>query len=86
MSRGASAVAPLLAGAPASSVNLDDLDTDWRPLAEVLLDAPDRGAVLEADLVKRPDGHQCWAELGSEPCLSQRSAATCAATQVPVPA
>jgi len=63
MSRGARAVARLLAGAPATSVNLDDLDADWRPLAEVLLDAPDRGAALEAALAQRPDGHQRWAEL-----------------------
>src|ERR687884_426442 len=63
MSRGARTVARLLAGAPASSVDLDDLDPDWRPLAEVLLDAPDRGAALEAALAQRPDGHQRWAEL-----------------------
>src|SRR5919199_5638859 len=63
MSRGARAVARLLAGAPATSVNLDDLDVDWRPLAEVLLDAPDRGAVLEAALAQRSDGKQRWAEL-----------------------
>src|SRR5919199_1437259 len=63
MSRGARAVARLLAGVPATSVNLDDLDADWRPLAEVLLDAPDRGAALEAALAQRPDGQQRWAEL-----------------------
>jgi hypothetical protein len=63
MSRGAHAVARLLAGAPASTVNLDDLDADWRPLAEVLLDAPDRGAALEAALAQRPDGQQRWVEL-----------------------
>ena len=63
MSRGARAVARLLAGAPATSVNLDDLDADWRPLAVVLLAAPDRGAALEAALAKRPGGHQRWAKL-----------------------
>src|SRR5918911_1089598 len=63
MSRGARTVARLLAGAPASSVDLDDLDADWRPLAEVLLEAPDRGAALEAALAQRPDGQQRWAEL-----------------------
>ena len=61
MSRGARAVAQLLAGAPATSVNLDDLDADWRLLAEVLLEAPDRGAALEAALAQRPDGNQRWA-------------------------
>src|ERR687884_77107 len=63
MSRGARTVARLLAGAPATSVNLDDLDEDWRPLAEVLLDAPDRGAALEAALAHRPDRDQRVAEL-----------------------
>ena len=63
MSRGARVVAQLLAGAPATSVNLDELDADWRPLAAVLLDAPDRGAALEAALAQRPDGQQRWAEL-----------------------
>ena len=53
MSRGARTVARLLAGAPASSVDLNGLDADWRPLAEVLLDAPDRGA----------DRDQRWAKL-----------------------
>ena len=70
MSRGARAVARLLAGAPATSVNLDDLDSDWRPLAEVLLDAPDRGAALEAALAHRPDGDQRWAELLTADVLS----------------
>src|ERR671926_721996 len=63
MSRGARIVAHLLAGGPASTVNLDDLDSDWRPLAEVLLDAPDRGAALEAALAQLPDGQQRWVEL-----------------------
>ena len=70
MSRGARAVARLLAGAPATSVNLDDLDADWRPLAEVLLHAPDRGAALEAALAQRPDGDQRWAELLTADVLS----------------
>ena len=70
MSRGARAVARLLAGAPASSVNVDDLDADWRLLAEVLLDAPDRGAALEAALAQRPDGDQRWAELLTADVLS----------------
>src|ERR671939_1190480 len=63
MSRGAHAVARLLAGAPANTVNLDDLDADWRPLAEILLDAPDRGAALEAALAQPPDGQPRWVEL-----------------------
>ncbi len=63
MSRGARVVAHLLAGGPATSVNLDDLDSDWRPLAQVLLDAPDRGAALETALALYPDGQQRWAEL-----------------------
>src|SRR5918911_3318865 len=73
MSRGAHAIARLLAGAPASSVDLDDLDADWRPLAEVLLDAPDRGAALEAALAQRPDGHQRWAELLAADALAPES-------------
>jgi hypothetical protein len=48
MSRGARAVARLLAGAPANTVNLD---------------APDRGAALQAALAKRPDRDQRWANL-----------------------
>ena len=63
MSRGARIVAHLLAGGPAASVNLDDLDADWRLLAEVMLDAPDRGAALEAALAHRPDRDQRVAEL-----------------------
>src|ERR687884_1274004 len=70
MSRGARAVARLLAGAPASAVNLGDLDADWRPLAEVLLAARDRGAALEAALAQRPDGDQRWAELLTADVLS----------------
>jgi len=73
MSRGARAVARLLAGAPATSVGLDDLDADWRPLAEVLLDAPDRGAALEAALAQRPDGQQRWAELVVADALAPES-------------
>jgi len=73
MSRGARAVARLLAGAPSTSVNLDDLDADWRPLAEVLLDAPDRGAALEAALAQRPDRHQRWAELLAADALAPES-------------
>jgi len=73
MSRGARAVARLLAGAPANTVDLDDLDADWRPLAEVLLDAPDRGAALEAALAQRPDGHQRWAELLAADALAPES-------------
>src|SRR5919201_2723105 len=73
MSCGARAVALLLAGAPATSVNLDDLDADWRPLAEVLLDAPDRGAALEAALARRPDGDQRWAELLAADALAPES-------------
>src|ERR671926_31520 len=73
MSRGARIVAHLLAGGPAASVNLDDLDADWRPLAEVLLDAPDRGAALEAALAQRPDGQQRWAELLAADALAPES-------------
>src|ERR687886_906554 len=73
MSRGARTVARLLAGAPASSVDLNGLDADWRPLAEVLLDAPDRGAALEAALAQRPDGDQRWAELLTADVLSPDS-------------
>ena len=73
MSRGARAVARLLAGAPANSVDLDDLDADWRPLAEALLDAPDRGAALEAALAQRPDGNQRWAELLAADALAPES-------------
>ena len=69
MSRGARAVARLLAGAPAHTVDLDDLDADWRPLAEVLLDAPDRGAAL----AQRPDGQQRWAELLAADALAPES-------------
>src|SRR5438132_11138930 len=63
MTHGARPVAYLLAGGPATSVNLDDLDADWRPLAQVMLDASDRGAALEAALALYPDGKQRWAEL-----------------------
>src|ERR671934_262278 len=73
MSRGARAVARLLAGAPATTVNLDDLDADWRPLAEVLLDAPDRGAALETALAQRADGQQRWAELLAADALAPES-------------
>src|SRR5919201_731152 len=73
MSRGARIVAHLLAGGPATSVNLDDLDSDWRPLAEVLLDAPDRGAALEAALAQHPDGQQRWAELLAADALAPES-------------
>src|SRR5919199_3548534 len=73
MSRGARTVARLLAGAPASSVDLNGLDADWRPLAEVLLNAPDRGAALEAALAQRPDGKQRWAELLAADALAPES-------------
>src|ERR671931_557460 len=73
MSRGARTVARLLAGAPANTVDLDDLDADWRPLAEVLLDAPDRGAALEAALAQRPDRDQRWAELLAADALASDS-------------
>jgi AAA domain len=73
VSRGARVVAHLLAGAPASSVVLDDLDTDWRPLAEVLLDAPDRGAALELALAQRPDGQRRWAELLAADALDREA-------------
>jgi hypothetical protein len=72
MSRGARIVAHLLAGGPAASINLDDLDAEWRLLAEVMLDAPDRGAALEAALAKRPDGNQRWAELLAADALAVR--------------
>ncbi len=58
MSCGARVVAHLIDCGPVASVILDDLDADWRSLAQVLLDAPDRGAVL----VLYPDGQQRWTE------------------------
>ncbi len=73
MSRGARIVAHLLAGGPAASINLDDLDADWRPLAEVMIDAPDRGAALEAALAKHPDGQQRWVELLAADALAPDS-------------
>ena len=63
MSRGAWAVSRLLQGVPAAAVNLDEVEPDWRELAEAIVDAPDRGAALEAALAQRPDGKQRWAEL-----------------------
>ena len=62
MSCGARVVAHLIDCGPAASVILDDLDADWRSLALVLLDAPDRGAALEDALALCPDGQQRWTE------------------------
>ncbi len=58
MSCGARVVAHLIDCGPAASVILDDLDADWRSLAQILLDAPDRGAALTL----YPDGQQRWTE------------------------
>ncbi len=58
MSCGARVVAHLIDCGPAISVILDDLDADWRSLAQVLLDAPDRGTALTLC----PDGQQRWTE------------------------
>jgi AAA domain len=63
VSRGAWAVARLLQGVPATSVDLDQVDQDWRELAAAIAEAPDRGAALERALASRPDGKQRWAEL-----------------------
>ena len=70
MSRGAWAVSRLLQGVPAAAVNLDEIDPDWRELAEAIVDAPDRGAAFEAALASRPDRHQRWAELLAADALS----------------
>jgi hypothetical protein len=64
---------PPARGGPAASVNLDELDADWRPLAEVMLDADDRGAALEAALAQRSDGNQRWAELLAADALAPGS-------------
>ncbi len=63
MTRGAWAVARLLQGVPATTINLDELEEDWRELAAAIVDAPDRGAALESALADRPDGKQRWVEL-----------------------